>query len=182
MAVLCALFDGDREHLNIATGFCSGLARSGGPCGAMTGALLALGLVLGRDNPEHSVEQTYDAVRAMMAKFEAHLGSTNCTELLGVDLSTPEGRQAFEDRKLDSQCTAISPDLPPPWSKSSWRAPHGEGLGLSRDCRRISLADDDGDVRPLDLEVGNAVSEDIVVCRLASNTAQALVKPDRSFV
>ena len=92
----------------MATGFCSGLARSGGPCGAMTGAVMALGLVWGRNNPEHSVEQTYDAVRTMMAKFEAHLGSTNCTELLGLDLSTPEGRQAFEDQNLESQCADIT--------------------------------------------------------------------------
>ncbi len=92
----------------VATGFCSGLARSGGPCGAMTGAVMALGLVLGRNDPERSVEQTYDAVRTMMTKFEAHLGSTNCTELLGVDLGTPEGRQAFEDRNLDSQCADIT--------------------------------------------------------------------------
>ncbi len=89
----------------MATGFCGGMARSSGPCGAMTGAIMALGVVLGRDNPEQSVEETYAAVRTMMAAFEQRFGSTNCRDLLGVDLDTPEGQQAFSDQKLGLKCT-----------------------------------------------------------------------------
>ncbi|MDP6343768.1 MAG: C-GCAxxG-C-C family protein [Alphaproteobacteria bacterium] len=89
----------------IATGFCGGMARSGGPCGAVTGAVMALGVAYGRDDPGRPVKQTYDAVRAMMAEFEARFGSSNCTDLLGVDLNTPEGRQAFDEQNLDRKCT-----------------------------------------------------------------------------
>lgn len=88
----------------IATGFCGGMARSGGPCGAVTGAVLALGLVHGRDDPAQSVRQTYDGVREMMAAFEQRFGSTNCTALLGVDLDTTEGRQTFDAQNLASKC------------------------------------------------------------------------------
>ncbi len=88
----------------MATGFCSGMARTGGPCGAMTGAVMALGLVLGRDDAEQSVEETYAAVRVMMEGFEERFGSTNCRELLGVDLDTPEGQQNFGEQKLGLKC------------------------------------------------------------------------------
>ncbi|MBT3371442.1 MAG: C_GCAxxG_C_C family protein [Rhodospirillaceae bacterium] len=88
----------------MATGFCGGMARSGGPCGAVTGAVLALGLVHGRVDPEQSARPTYDAVRAMMRAFEHRFGSTNCTELLGVDLDTTEGRKDFEEQNLASKC------------------------------------------------------------------------------
>ncbi|MDP6829639.1 MAG: C-GCAxxG-C-C family protein [Alphaproteobacteria bacterium] len=88
----------------IATGFCGGMARSGGPCGAVTGAVMALGLVHGRDDPAQSVRQTYDAVRQMMRAFEGRFGSTNCTELLGVDLDTAEGRQTFDEQNLAGTC------------------------------------------------------------------------------
>ena len=98
-AIVSALIPG------IATGFCGGMARSGGPCGAVTGAAMALGIVLGRDGPEQSVRQSYDAVRAMMREFEKRYGSTNCTDLLGVDLDTPEGRQAFDEQDLACKCT-----------------------------------------------------------------------------
>jgi|APSaa5957512535_1039671.scaffolds.fasta_scaffold174992_2 C_GCAxxG_C_C family probable redox protein len=107
-AVLKTVAEGhglDGRHIPaMATGFCSGMARSGGPCGAMTGAVMALGLVLGRDNPEQSVEETYAAVRTVMARFEERFGSNNCKELLGVDLDTPEGQQDFAEKKLGSRC------------------------------------------------------------------------------
>ena len=40
----------------IANGFCSGLARTCGPCGAVSGAILALNMMLGRSTAEASVD------------------------------------------------------------------------------------------------------------------------------
>jgi len=92
----------------IATGLCAGMARKGGPCGAMTGAILALGMIYGRNNPDQSVQETFDAVRVMMEKFEDRFGSTNCTELLNADLDTKEGRQAFNDQNLGEKCSEFT--------------------------------------------------------------------------
>ena len=35
----------------IATGFCSGISRTGGMCGAVSGAIMGIGLVAGRNSP-----------------------------------------------------------------------------------------------------------------------------------
>ena len=77
----------------IATGLCSGMARTCGPCGALTGGILALNLVLGRDNRAQSVERNYAAVQELVERFEQQHGSTQCQQLLGCDLGTVEGQQ-----------------------------------------------------------------------------------------
>lgn len=88
----------------IATGFCSGLGQTAGPCGAYTGAVMGLGLAFGRDSERESVEQAYAAVKTLTQRFATEFGSTNCAELLGCDLGTPEGRQAFDEGKLYRRC------------------------------------------------------------------------------
>jgi len=95
----------------IATGFCSGLSRTSGMCGALTGGILGLNLVYGRDREVESVEQNYFAVQRLVAEFGAACGSTKCSELLGCDLGTPEGQQTFRENKLHERCreyTAIA--------------------------------------------------------------------------
>ena len=88
----------------IATGFCSGLARTGGPCGAVTGAVMALGLATGRDTPEEDVTPTYEAVQRLLNRFQEQFGAISCPDLIGVDIGTPEGRAAFEQQGLHDRC------------------------------------------------------------------------------
>lgn len=88
-----------------ATAFCSGLSRSGGMCGALAGAALAIGLATGRDSPEDSLEIPYALTQDLLASFREHFGSDNCAELLGCHLGTPEGQRVFAERGLrDSHC------------------------------------------------------------------------------
>lgn len=89
----------------IATGFCSGLARSGGLCGAVGGAILALGLAAGRDSSDESVEPVYELVREVLGGFESRFGSTTCLGLTGCDLGTDEGQREFLERKQHELCT-----------------------------------------------------------------------------
>jgi C_GCAxxG_C_C family probable redox protein len=88
----------------IATGFCSGLARTSGLCGAVSGGVMVLGLAYGRERAGESVDQSYAATRALLDAFRAEFGATGCTELLGCDLGTPEGQQAFRERRLGERC------------------------------------------------------------------------------
>ncbi len=88
----------------IATGFCSGLSRTAGMCGALTGGILGLNLVYGRDREVETVEQNYAAVRRLIAEFEAICGSTKCDQLLGCDLGTEAGQQTFRENKLHERC------------------------------------------------------------------------------
>lgn len=51
------------EITAMATGFCSGLSQTAGPCGAVTGAVMGLGLALGRSQPGQPVDRTYRRCR-----------------------------------------------------------------------------------------------------------------------
>jgi C_GCAxxG_C_C family probable redox protein len=87
----------------IATGFCGGLSHTGGLCGAVSGALMGIGLAFGRKAPEDSRERLSAAVPAFLGRFRAQFGSLDCPELTGCDLGTPEGQAKFhaENRHLD---------------------------------------------------------------------------------
>lgn len=79
----------------IATGFCSGVSRTCGMCGAASGAIMALGLVQGRRAPTEAVDPLYQSVQTLLAQFEARFGSTNCQTLCGCDLNTEAGQRHF---------------------------------------------------------------------------------------
>ena len=101
------------EHLDIhseviprlATGFCSGLARTGGICGAVSGGIMAIGLAMGRDAPTDSVDPCYQAVRTFLDRFTTQYQYLSCIELTGVHLGTPEGQAAFREKGQIKLCT-----------------------------------------------------------------------------
>ena len=88
----------------IASGFCSGMARTGGLCGAVSGAMLALNLVTGRSTPEESIEENYVGIRELLNSFAEKFGSTNCMELLESHLGTEEGQKKYEENNRFVQC------------------------------------------------------------------------------
>jgi C_GCAxxG_C_C family probable redox protein len=88
----------------IATGFCSGLARTCGLCGAVAGGMLALSACLGRDLPTDSEEELYEAIRQLQAGFQKKFGSINCFELTGCDLGTDEGQDKFHTSGQKDKC------------------------------------------------------------------------------
>jgi C_GCAxxG_C_C family probable redox protein len=89
----------------IATAFCSGLARSGDTCGAVSGALMGLSLVKGRGTPDVPVDETYLYVQKFLDKFKALHGSIRCEGLIGVDLNTVDGQTLYQKLELGKQCT-----------------------------------------------------------------------------
>jgi len=89
----------------VATAFCSGMARSCGTCGALTGAVMGVSLVLGRSDASESVEPSYTATRRVIREFENAFGTRDCQALLdGCDLNTPEGQKMFKEQKLGTRC------------------------------------------------------------------------------
>ncbi|MFH1146890.1 MAG: C-GCAxxG-C-C family protein [Pseudomonadota bacterium] len=96
--------------LRISGAFGGGIGRMGQTCGAVTGALMVIGLKYGRTNIEDkgAEEKTYDLVQEFVTRFIARNGSISCRELLGCDLSTPEGRSfAKENKLIASVCPAF---------------------------------------------------------------------------
>lgn len=92
----------------IATGFCSGIARTGGLCGAIGGGILAINMLCGRNDTTTTVEDNYKVVRDFVGRFEAEFGSTNCYQLVGCHLDTPEGQAFFKDNNLWEKCLVFT--------------------------------------------------------------------------
>lgn len=88
----------------IATGFCSGMARTCGQCGAVSGAVMGMGLKLGRDHPSQPLDAFYGTVQEFLRRFNDQFGSTNCQALTGCDLGTPEGQAAFRAGNTILRC------------------------------------------------------------------------------
>lgn len=89
----------------ISSAFCSGQARTCGPCGALSGALMSLGAVLGRKSETDTMDAVYAAAGQLIEKFEGEFGSRDCRPLLdGCDLATPEGQLMFRERGFTDRC------------------------------------------------------------------------------
>lgn len=86
-----------KTALRLASPFGGGLARRGEVCGALTGALMALGLLRGTDTPA-SKDEIYRLSQQFMHRFEAEQGSILCRDLIGCDISTLSGHQAAADK------------------------------------------------------------------------------------
>ena len=99
----------DSELLpKVATAFCSGMSRTCGTCGALTGAMMGISIGLGRSDSSDSVENCYAATQLLINKFEQEFGSRDCHVLLGCDISTPAGMAQFKEKKLAERCTQFT--------------------------------------------------------------------------
>jgi C_GCAxxG_C_C family probable redox protein len=84
--------------LRVAAPFGAGMGRAGEVCGALTGALMVLGLEYARVRPEYK-DEIYAITREFLGQFRQRHGATLCRELVGYDISTPEGLQAARENK-----------------------------------------------------------------------------------
>ncbi|MHA1934606.1 MAG: C-GCAxxG-C-C family protein [Candidatus Thorarchaeota archaeon] len=86
--------------MKIASAFSGGIALTGNVCGALTGALMALGLKYGGAEREEKVNEV--AVE-LLNEFKALNGSIICRELINHDLITDEDvKQAFKNGAFDN--------------------------------------------------------------------------------
>jgi C_GCAxxG_C_C family probable redox protein len=100
------------EAIRIARAFGSGMGM-GETCGAVTGALMVIGLKHARPEGSSlfSKEKTEDIAREFVARFKAKNGTTECRELLGCDVSTHEGlRMAKKERHFKTRCPKFVQD------------------------------------------------------------------------
>ena len=88
--------------LKMAAGFGGGMGKQQETCGAVTGAIMVLGLLKGEDvnNNDELKASAYGAVKDLIRDFVAEYKTTNCRELIGCDLNTPEGSAKFKDDKI----------------------------------------------------------------------------------
>jgi C_GCAxxG_C_C family probable redox protein len=87
----------------IATGFGAGVGRSGQICGALSGAVMAMGLLKGCDKGEEEREKrnaAYENVQRVIKDFEKEFGSSKCIMLTQCDLQTEEGQKKYRCEEL----------------------------------------------------------------------------------
>jgi C_GCAxxG_C_C family probable redox protein len=91
------------DCLKVSCAFGGGMGRQQYTCGAVTGALMAIGLKYGKalNDTEEKKQLTYSKTRDFFAEFIKLHGSTNCRELLnGLDLNNPEDHEKIIEQKL----------------------------------------------------------------------------------
>ena len=94
----------------LSQGFGGGMARLAETCGAVTGAIIVVGLKHGRTRPEDDAakERTYSLVQEFVRRFRSRHGALLCRELLGCDIGTAEGRKRVADEKFhDDLCPLL---------------------------------------------------------------------------
>lgn len=95
--------------MKISAGFAGGM-RMGGTCGAVTGALMVLGLRHASEKCDTAAGRAdvYARVVEFTKRFRQRNGSVICSELLGCDIGTPDGmKQAQEQGLFRTTCVKM---------------------------------------------------------------------------
>jgi C_GCAxxG_C_C family probable redox protein len=98
--------------LRIATPFGGGMGHGGQTCGAVSGALMAIGLYCGviKYDREHKYA-CYDLASRFQRRFQDMHGALTCTDLLGWDIGKPEElARVREDGLFKSFCPGLVGD------------------------------------------------------------------------
>jgi C_GCAxxG_C_C family probable redox protein len=91
----------EARAMRVAAGFAGGM-RLAETCGAVTGAFMVFGLAHCGDGCKTAEgrKTAYGAVTSFAQRFSERHGSLVCRELLGCDISTPEGAKAATEQGL----------------------------------------------------------------------------------
>jgi C_GCAxxG_C_C family probable redox protein len=91
------------QCLKIGCAFGGGMARQQLTCGAVTGAMMVIGLLYGRgfDDDISEKEFTYKKTNEFFSEFRNRNGSLNCRDLLqGLNMNDPEELKKIQELGL----------------------------------------------------------------------------------
>lgn len=91
------------EDQTMSLGVCfGGGMRKGEVCGAVSGAMMVIGLKYGQggSSARDYKEKSYPKGREFMDRFKEKNGSCLCKEILGCNISTQEGMKQAEKKNL----------------------------------------------------------------------------------
>ena len=96
---------GEKQALLISCGFGGGVGRSDNLCGAVSGAVMALGLKYGAEkaSEKEKKELCYSKVGEFISSFRNKYGEVSCTGLLGCNMSTPEGMAEAKAKEVHTK-------------------------------------------------------------------------------
>lgn len=88
----------------IATGFCGGISNTDGMCGAISGGILAINIIDGRNKPYDPRESNKLKVQELISSFNNKFDYTQCYKLTGCDLGTDKGQTDYKSRNKKKLC------------------------------------------------------------------------------
>lgn len=89
----------------IATGIGAGFSLNGLTCGAISGAVMALGVKYGRKTSLENPQKTWLKADDFIEAFRVRWGATTCRELTGLDVKSAEGMKEYLKSVHDYACT-----------------------------------------------------------------------------
>jgi C_GCAxxG_C_C family probable redox protein len=93
--------------IKISAPFGGGMARQGGVCGAVSGALMVIGLARGSTDPKDK-RLVYRLGEEFLQRFEAGHSTLLCRDLIGFDLSDSGQAQAAQNQEVSTRlCPAF---------------------------------------------------------------------------
>ena len=108
----------DKElALRISAGFGSGMGRLQSTCGAVTGAFMTIGAFVSNKFEKNADRKAKSIamIQSYNEKFLALNKTSECKDLLGCNLKTPEGQATFKDNNLSEKvcekCISDSIDI-----------------------------------------------------------------------
>ncbi len=79
-------------------------------CGIVSGGMMVLGLLVGRENIEEGMDGLFPIVvpaQDLVARLQKRLGSTSCKEISGVDFTDAEAAINFYVTKENEKCFGL---------------------------------------------------------------------------
>jgi C_GCAxxG_C_C family probable redox protein len=99
----------DRDTaLRLSCGLGGGMAHTGNACGAVTGALMVIGMKYGRTEVDdlEAKKKTYAVANEFITEFLRRNHSVSCTDLIGHNLSDPKELAVAREKDLfKTKCT-----------------------------------------------------------------------------
>lgn len=92
MLAVCQDYNIENELIpRIASCFGGGIGNTGSVCGAVAGAVMAIGVVVDRDNTLEDWFRIAGIAAEFRRRFEAEMETIICRELTGIDITTEKG-------------------------------------------------------------------------------------------
>jgi C_GCAxxG_C_C family probable redox protein len=109
---------GGPDLLRASTCLAGGIARRGHVCGALTGGLMMIGYLTGRDDLQmfDQYQRGMDFANRLYARFAQELGTVSCSGIQKIkfgksfDLQDPEQREALHKRmaEVEDGCQSVT--------------------------------------------------------------------------
>lgn len=76
-------------------------------CGAVSGGVLAIGLLYGHDQAEEAMPEAHTKTAEFMRRFAEENGAVRCIDIIGLDVSSEEGIREYFARNLKETCCGV---------------------------------------------------------------------------